>query len=145
MPADRGPGRPWKPGPPIKPAPSAPTAKPIRIGYARCSAAQQELQGRLDALEPRCELIFSEKISTRVKVRPELEKALKLAYDIREAAPDPRGHPRRPRAQAPRPQRHRADDALQPTPKRRRQGEQCPLESDSQRSRRSDAAPPTSD
>ncbi|MEU2669165.1 recombinase family protein [Streptomyces sp. NPDC007164] len=32
--------------------------------------------------------IFSEKISTRIKTRPELEKALKLAYDIKEAAPD---------------------------------------------------------
>ncbi|MET8221491.1 recombinase family protein [Streptomyces hirsutus] len=32
--------------------------------------------------------IFSEKISTRIKTRPDLEKALKLAYDIKEAAPD---------------------------------------------------------
>jgi hypothetical protein len=46
------------------------------------------LQSQLDALEPLCKRIFSEKISTRVKVRPELEKALKLAYDIKEAAPD---------------------------------------------------------
>ncbi|MFE3202481.1 hypothetical protein [Embleya sp. NPDC059237] len=28
-----------------------------------------------------CKSVFSEKISTRVKVRPELEKALELAYD----------------------------------------------------------------
>lgn len=87
VPEDRGPGRPWKPGPPIESAPAAPTAEPIRIGYARCSTAQQELQSQLDALEPVCKRIFSEKISTRVKVRPELEKALKLAYDIKEAAP----------------------------------------------------------
>ncbi|WUH35855.1 recombinase family protein [Streptomyces sp. NBC_00444] len=85
---DRGPGRPWKPGPPVEALPVATAAKPIRIGYARCSTAQQELQSQLDALEPLCKGIFSEKISTRVKVRPELEKALKLAYDIKEAAPD---------------------------------------------------------
>jgi DNA invertase Pin-like site-specific DNA recombinase len=88
VPEDRGPGRPWKPGPPIESAPAVPTAEPIRIGYARCSTAGQELQSQLDALEPVCKRIFSEKISTRVKVRPELEKALKLAYDIKEAAPD---------------------------------------------------------
>lgn len=88
VPEERGPGRPWKAGPPVEAAPTAAAAKPIRIGYARCSTAQQELQSQLDALEPVCKRIFSEKISTRVKVRPELEKALKLAYDIKEAAPD---------------------------------------------------------
>lgn len=88
VPQDRGPGRPWKPGPPVEAAPTAAAAKPIRIGYARCSTTQQELASQLAALEPVCKRIFSEKISTRVKVRPELEKALKLAYDIKEAAPD---------------------------------------------------------
>jgi hypothetical protein len=88
VPEDRGPGRPWKPGPPVEAAPAAAAAKPIRIGYARCSTAQQELQSQLDALEPVYKRTFSEKISTRVKTRPELEKALKLAYDIKEAAPD---------------------------------------------------------
>jgi DNA invertase Pin-like site-specific DNA recombinase len=88
VPEDRSPGRPWKPGPPIEQTPAAPAAAPIRIGYARCSTATQELQSQLDALEPVCKRIFSEKISTRVKTRPELEKALKLAYDIKEAAPD---------------------------------------------------------
>ncbi|WP_455771599.1 recombinase family protein [Streptomyces hygroscopicus] len=88
VPEDRGPGRPWKPGPPVEAAPAAPAAKPIRIGYARCSTAQQELQSQLDALRPVCKRIFSEKISTRVKTRPKLEAALKLAYDIKEAAPD---------------------------------------------------------
>ena len=89
VPEDRGPGRPWTPGPPIEEAPTASAAKPIRIGYARCSTATQELQSQLDALErAECKRVFSEKISTRIKTRPELEKALKLAYDIREAAPD---------------------------------------------------------
>ncbi|MFJ8495801.1 recombinase family protein [Streptomyces sp. NPDC094038] len=88
VPEDRGPGRPWKAGPPVEAPPAAATALPIRIGYARCSTAQQELASQLVALEPVCERIFSEKISTRIKTRPELEKALKLAYDIKEAAPD---------------------------------------------------------
>ncbi|MDT0448034.1 recombinase family protein [Streptomyces sp. DSM 40473] len=87
VPEDRGPGRTWKPGPPVEQIPAT-TAQPIRIGYARCSTAQQELQSQLDALAPVCKRIFSEKISTRAKTRPELEKALKLAYDIKEAAPD---------------------------------------------------------
>nr|WP_223168126.1 recombinase family protein [Nonomuraea sp. SYSU D8015] len=90
VPDDRGPGRPWRQGPPIEALPETSlAAKPIRIGYARCSTAQQELQSQLDALEAaQCKRIFSEKISTRVKVRPELEKALKLAHDIKQAAPD---------------------------------------------------------
>jgi DNA invertase Pin-like site-specific DNA recombinase len=89
VPDDRGPGRPWVPGPRIEPATEESAAKPIRIGYARCSTAQQELRSQLDALQAaHCKRIFSEKISTRVKVRPELQQALKLAYDIREAAPE---------------------------------------------------------
>ncbi|KUN97514.1 recombinase family protein [Streptomyces caeruleatus] len=46
------------------------------------------MQSQLDALGPVCKRIIPEKISTRVKTRPELEKALKLAYDIKDAAPD---------------------------------------------------------
>src|SRR5512139_3495567 len=46
-PADRGPGRPWRPGtpPPAPPAGDGPTAD-IRIGYARCSHLTQELQSQ---------------------------------------------------------------------------------------------------
>ncbi|WP_308427505.1 recombinase family protein [Streptomyces atratus] len=47
----------------------------MRIGYARCSTAQQELASQLAALEPVCKRIFSEKISTRVKVRPERRRS----------------------------------------------------------------------
>ncbi|GAA1613578.1 hypothetical protein GCM10009733_007100 [Nonomuraea maheshkhaliensis] len=90
-PADRGPGQPWRPGTP-PPAPlrdDGPTAD-IRIGYARCSALTQELQSQLDALAahgiPR-EKIFAEKISTRVKVRPQFEAALTLARQIKAHAP----------------------------------------------------------
>jgi len=90
VPGDRGPGRPWKPGPPAGTVPLAENAaRPIRIGYARCSTAQQELASQTAALEAaQCKRIFSEKISTRIKVPPELENALKLARDIKEAAPD---------------------------------------------------------
>ena len=88
VPADRGPGTPWKPAPPIPAAEPQPTAAPIRIGYARCSTAQQELEIQIDALErANCKRVFSEKISSRVKVRPEFEKALALARDIKQAAP----------------------------------------------------------
>ncbi|WP_406444626.1 recombinase family protein [Streptomyces sp. NBC_00631] len=87
VPEDRGPGRTWKPGPPVEALPAAEASEPIRIGYARCSTAQQELASQLDALGPVCKRIFSEKTITRVKTRPELRKALKLAYDIKEAAP----------------------------------------------------------
>ncbi|WP_208870019.1 recombinase family protein [Streptomyces lydicus] len=63
--------------------------RPSRSGSVRpLLNAQQELASQLTALEPVCKRIFSEKISTRIKNRPELEKALKLAYDIKEAAPD---------------------------------------------------------
>lgn len=90
-PADRGPGQPWRPGtpPPAPIDPDTPTAD-IRIGYARCSTLGQELAAQLDALTrhgvPR-EKIFSEKISTRVRVRPQFEAALATARDIKAHAP----------------------------------------------------------
>ncbi|WP_405562669.1 recombinase family protein [Streptomyces phaeochromogenes] len=90
-PADRGPGQPWRPGTPA-PAPvdhDTPTAD-IRIGYARCSSLTQELQSQLDALAghgiPR-DKIFAEKISTRMRVRPQFEAALAAAREIKAHAP----------------------------------------------------------
>ncbi|MFI9824562.1 recombinase family protein [Streptomyces sp. NPDC052013] len=89
IPASRNPGRPWLLGTSPTPAPAAVAAMPIRIGYARCSTATQELGSQLDALAAAdCRRVFHEKISTRIRTRPELEKALKLAADIKEAAPD---------------------------------------------------------
>ncbi|WP_329431931.1 recombinase family protein [Streptomyces sp. NBC_01280] len=93
-PADRRPGqpwRPWRPGTPV-PSPVAPDtpSADIRIGYARCSSLTQELQSQLDALAskniPR-DKIFSEKISTRVRVRPQFEAALACAREIKAHAP----------------------------------------------------------
>jgi hypothetical protein len=61
---------PGSPAPAAEPA-AVPAGRPIRIGYARCSTSGQELASQLDALErAECKRIFSEKISTRVKVRP---------------------------------------------------------------------------
>ncbi|WP_331743594.1 recombinase family protein (plasmid) [Streptomyces sp. NBC_01136] len=89
IPADRGPGRPWKQGPAPAAMPAQRTEKPIRIGYARTSTARQELASQLEALHSAdCHKVFQEQISTRVKVRPELEKALALAHQFKEAAPD---------------------------------------------------------
>jgi DNA invertase Pin-like site-specific DNA recombinase len=90
-PADRGPGRPWRPGtPPPAPVVEDTPGADIRIGYARCSTLGQELDSQLDALTahgiPR-DKIFSEKISTRVRVRPQFEEALKTAREIKAHAP----------------------------------------------------------
>ncbi|MEV7010626.1 recombinase family protein [Streptosporangium sp. NPDC051022] len=58
------------------------------MGYARCSTAQQELQSQLNALdEAGCDPVFSEKISTRVKVRPQFTKAMGHARTIKTAVP----------------------------------------------------------
>ncbi|MGW7445039.1 recombinase family protein [Kitasatospora sp. NPDC054795] len=90
-PADRGPGRPWRPGtpPPAPIDPDLPSAD-IRIGYARCSTLGQELDSQLDALAahgiPRGK-IFSEKISTRIRVRPKFEEALRTAREVKAHAP----------------------------------------------------------
>ncbi|MFI9384645.1 recombinase family protein [Kutzneria sp. NPDC052558] len=90
-PADRGPGQAWWPGtPPPAPIPADAPSADIRMGYARCSHVTQELQSQLDALAahgiPR-DKIFSEKISTRIRVRPKFEAALEAARQIKAHAP----------------------------------------------------------
>ncbi|TYC08758.1 recombinase family protein [Actinomadura syzygii] len=88
VPGGRFPGRPWQALPPVAAADPGPAAEPIRIGYARCSTKGQELDSQVLALRAAgCSRIFSEKISTRVRVRPELEAALGLCRDIKSAAP----------------------------------------------------------
>ncbi|WP_226961535.1 MULTISPECIES: recombinase family protein [Streptomyces] len=83
----RRPGRPWRPGtpPPAPIDPDLPSAD-IRIGSARCSTLGQELDSQLDALAahgiPRGK-IFSEKISTRSRVRPKFEEALRTAREAK--------------------------------------------------------------
>ncbi|MDQ0986941.1 recombinase family protein [Streptomyces sp. V2I9] len=90
-PADRGPGRPWRPGtpPPAPIDPDLPSAD-IRIGYARCSTLGQELDSQLDALAghgiPR-DKIFAERISTRIRVRPKFEEAPRTAWEVKAHAP----------------------------------------------------------
>jgi len=88
VPAGRRPGAVWQALPPVAAAEVGPAAPPIRIGYARCSTKDQELDSQLVALRAAgCTRIFSEKISTRIKVRPELDAALGLCREIRSAAP----------------------------------------------------------
>ena len=55
----------------------------VRIGYARTSTVRQLLDTQLDALRAAgVSRIFSEKVSTRVTVRPELDKAVHLAREV---------------------------------------------------------------
>jgi len=56
----------------------------VRIGYARASTVRQSLDSQMDALRAAdVTRIFSEKISTRAAVRPELDKSVILAREIR--------------------------------------------------------------
>ncbi|MFF9012780.1 recombinase family protein [Streptomyces sp. NPDC014870] len=56
----------------------------VRLGYARASTARQSLDSQLDSLtEAGVTRIFSEKISTRATQRPELDKAVALASELR--------------------------------------------------------------
>lgn len=84
VPKMRSPGQPWHQlDPPPTPATGSASAE-ILIGYARVSTRGQELASQLEALEAAgCNRIFSEKISTRIKVRPELKAALALAREFR--------------------------------------------------------------
>ncbi len=82
-PALRKPGSAWA----ELPRPAAAGAKPaghVRIGYARASTVRQSLDTQLDSLEAAgVTRIFSEKISTRATSRPELDRAVALARELR--------------------------------------------------------------
>src|ERR1017187_7599647 len=55
-----------------------------RIGYARASTVRQSLDPQLDSLrQAGVTRVFSEKISTRAVSRPELERAVALAREMR--------------------------------------------------------------
>lgn len=82
-PAVRKPGSFWA----ELPRPRRADAEPVghaRLGYARASTARQSLDSQLDSLaEAGVTRIFSEKISTRAIQRPELDKAVALASELR--------------------------------------------------------------
>lgn len=82
-PAVRKPGSVWA----ELPRPVAAGEKPaghIRIGYARASTLRQSLDTQLDALgKAGITRVFHEKISTRATKRPELERAVALARELR--------------------------------------------------------------
>ncbi|TMR09075.1 recombinase family protein [Nonomuraea turkmeniaca] len=84
-PAIRKPGTLW-----IElPRPATADAEPAghaRIGYARASTLRQSLDTQLDALKAAgVTRVFAEKISTRATIRPELDKAVTLARELRAA------------------------------------------------------------
>lgn len=78
IPAARGPGRPWQPGPEPDPDLLAALERTgDRIGYARVSSKGQDLAGQVRALkEAECVRIYVEKVGTREKIRPEYNAAL---------------------------------------------------------------------
>ncbi|WP_329430321.1 recombinase family protein [Streptosporangium sp. NBC_01495] len=84
-PALRKPGTAWA----QLPRPAAADAEPAghaRIGYARASTLRQSLDTQLDALKATgVTRVFAEKISTRAITRPELDKAITLARELRAA------------------------------------------------------------
>lgn len=84
-PAVRKPGTVWVELPrPIRAG--APPGGQARIGYARASTPRQPLDTQLDSLRHAgVTRVFAEKISTRVTHRPELDKAIALAREMRAA------------------------------------------------------------
>ena len=79
----RRPGSVWVELPRPVTAGTKPTGH-ARIGYARASTVRQSLDTQLDSLKQAgVTRIFSEKISTRATTRPELERAVTLAREIR--------------------------------------------------------------
>jgi DNA invertase Pin-like site-specific DNA recombinase len=82
VPTLRKPGSAWAELP--RPAAPGAAAGHVRIGYARASTVRQLLDTQTDSLRAvGVTRIFSEKISTRAVTRPELDKAVALAREIR--------------------------------------------------------------
>jgi DNA invertase Pin-like site-specific DNA recombinase len=83
VPALRRPGSAWTELP-RPPAADAVPAGRVRIGYARASTVRQSLDTQVDSLRAAgVTRIFAEKISTRAVTRPELDKAVALASEMR--------------------------------------------------------------
>lgn len=83
IPAVRKPGSAWSELPRPATAGAEPTGH-VRIGYARASTVRQSLDTQLDSLtEAGVTRILHEKISTRAARRPELERAVALARELR--------------------------------------------------------------
>lgn len=82
-PAVRRPGSGWVELPRPVVAGGGPVGQ-VRIGYARASTVRQSLDTQLDSLaEAGVTRAFSEKISTRATSRPELDRAVTLAGELR--------------------------------------------------------------
>ena len=83
VPPLRRPGSAWA----ELPRPGAAGAVPaghVRIGYARASTVRQSLDTQMDSLKATgVARIFSEKISTHAASRPELDRAVTLARELR--------------------------------------------------------------
>ena len=83
VPPVRRPGSAWTELPRPATAGAAPAGH-VRIGYARASTVRQSLDTQTDSLRAAgVTKIFAEKISTRAVTRPELDKAIALAREIR--------------------------------------------------------------
>jgi DNA invertase Pin-like site-specific DNA recombinase len=82
VPPLRRPGAAWTELP--RPPAAAAAAGHVRIGYARASTVRQSLDTQTDALRAAgVTKIFAEKVSTRAVIRPEMDKAVALAGEIR--------------------------------------------------------------
>jgi len=83
VPPVRRPGSAWAELP-RPPAAGTVPAGHVRIGYSRASTVRQSLDSQADSLRASgVTRIFAEKISTRALTRPELDKAVALAREIR--------------------------------------------------------------
>ena len=83
VPPVRRPGSAWTELPRPAVAGAVPAGQ-VRIGYARASTVRQSLDTQTDSLRASgITRIFAEKISTRAVTRPELDKTVALAREIR--------------------------------------------------------------
>jgi Resolvase, N terminal domain len=83
VPPLRSPGSAWTELP-WPPAVGSASAGHVRIGYARASTVRQSLDTQADSLKAAgVTKIFAEKISTRAVTRPELDRAVAPAREIR--------------------------------------------------------------